>query len=181
MKEVWKDIKGYEGLYKVSNLGNVKSLPRRCKNRCSSYMTKERILSQIKLNEGYLVVNLFKNGIKKGKQIHRLVAEAFIPNPLNLPQVNHKKEFEKTNNRVDNLEWCTQEYNLNYGTCRQRQHESNYKKVYQYSKDGMFIKEWGSAVKCKEFGFDESCIRRCCRKNTSNKTHKGYIWSYEKL
>lgn len=119
-KEEWRDIAGYEGLYQVSNLGNVKSLGNgkaRNPNWC-----KEHILKNQLTRYGYLKVPLSKNGKVKNYLVHRLVGKVFIPNPDNLPQVNHKDEC-KTNNCVDNLEWCTPKYNLNYGTCQQRAHE----------------------------------------------------------
>ena len=101
MKEIWKDIKGYEGLYKVSNLGNVKSL---------------KINANIKPSKGrkYIGVNLYKNGVTKTKSIHRLVAEHFIDNPNNKPCVNHI-DCNRTNNKASNLEWCTYKENNNYG------------------------------------------------------------------
>ena len=110
--EIWKDIEGYEGLYQISNKGRVKSLGNN-KNR------KEKILSCKPNNKGYLRVNLYKNGKKKHFSVHRLVAIAFIPNPNNLLEVNHKDE-NKENNHVKNLEWCTSEYNNNYGTHNER-------------------------------------------------------------
>lgn len=107
MKEIWKNIDNYE-YYQVSNLGRIKML---------SYITsdgrklKEKNRKTFINNKGYLIVNI------KGKHflVHRLVAQAFIPNPNNLPQINHKDE-NKLNNKVDNLEWCTAKYNSNYGT-----------------------------------------------------------------
>ena len=108
MEEIWKDIKGYEGLYRVSNMGNVESL--------NYHNTgKTQILRPIIQSKGYLVVALFKDGKPKRHTIHRLVAAAFLSNPLGLPQVNHIDE-DKTNNRVENLEWCDCAYNHNYGT-----------------------------------------------------------------
>ena len=110
MTEIFKDIPGYEGLYQVSNLGNVKSLNYR-------QTGKEQILRlhpKIK-NKGYFKVRLFKNGIVKSYFVHRLVAEAFIPNQNNYPIINHKDE-NPSNNSVSNLEWCTYSYNINYGT-----------------------------------------------------------------
>lgn len=105
--EIFKDIEGFEGVYQISNLGTVKNIKR----------------NKIKKNEididGYVRVGLSKNGKQNHYKIHRLVAQAFLPNPKNLPQVNHKDE-NKTNNNVTNLEWCTNEYNHNYGTINQR-------------------------------------------------------------
>ena len=110
MREEWRDIKGYEGLYQISNLGRVHSY-------------YKRDILEPKEDKGYLRVGLYKNGKRKPYSIHRLVAEAFIPNPNNYPQVNHKDE-DKSNNRVSNLEWCTAKYNINYGTHNKRMSES---------------------------------------------------------
>ena len=203
-KEVWKDIKGYEGLYQVSNLGRVKSLQRTCKggHNCTR-IVKEKILKQCYcgIDRDYLNVKLCKDSKIKTIQVHRLVAQAFIPNPDNLPQVNHKNEFEKWNNSVDNLEWCTAKYNNNYGTriiraTKNRDYikkvkNTNYKlagiksglsrskKVYQYDMQYNLIKIWGSSVECGKDIYIQSCVNACCLKK--RKTHKGYIWSYERL
>lgn len=116
MEEFWKDIKGYEGFYQVSNLGRVKSLAKYQKgNGGSIFWRKETILKPANSGRGYLMVVLIKNKKRKSYILHRLVADAFIPNPYNLPQVNHKDE-NKTNNVVSNLEWCDNKYNSNYGT-----------------------------------------------------------------
>lgn len=110
--EIWKDISGYEGLYQVSNLGRVKSLERIDNN---NHPVKEKIIKPYKTIGGYMQVCLWKNGKVKHLQIHRLVAQAFIPNPYNLPECNHKDE-NPLNNCVENLEWCDHKYNINYGT-----------------------------------------------------------------
>lgn len=117
-KEIWKDIEGYEGLYQVSNLGNVKSLDRKY-NGSNQFGSKfigikkgKTLKKQLKRN--YYCVALIKKTKAKYFLIHRLVAQAFIPNPNNYPQVNHIDE-NKHNNCVDNLEWCTSSYNINYG------------------------------------------------------------------
>ena len=109
MKEEWRDIKGYEGLYQISNLGRVKSL------RNNHGQFREKILKTCSNKLGYSYINLYKEGKNKKCLVHRLVALHFIPNPNNYKEINHKDE-NKQNNRVENLEWCTAEYNSNYGT-----------------------------------------------------------------
>lgn len=116
MKEIWKPIKGYEGLYEISNKGRVKSLARYYKAfGYRKIRIEEKIMSPVESPQGYYQIGLSKEGAKKHVQIHRLVAQAFIPNPQNLPFINHKDENKK-NNCIDNLEWCTPEYNVNYGS-----------------------------------------------------------------
>ena len=170
MEEIWKDVEGYEGLYQVSNMGRVRSLRRNI------------ILRQRITRKGYKMVKLSTNNIRKGYYIHRLVATAFIPNPDNLPQVNHKDE-NKLNNCVGNLEWCDCKYNQNYGTGTRRRQLANTngkcsKPVLQYSLDGTFIKEWKSTMDVeRNLGFDNSHISACCR--NIRKTAYGYIWKYK--
>ena len=172
-KEIWKPIKGYEGLYQVSNFGRVKSLK----------FGKEKILKQSKNKKtGYLHVVLCKNGILKTFRVHRLVAEAFLDNPNNLPCVNHKDE-NKTNNNVDNLEWCNAKYNLNYGNRNKRISEKMTngklsKPVLQYTLDGELVKKWPSAHECGRNGYNRGNVVACCLGYL--KFYKGYIWRYEK-
>ena len=127
IEEIWRPVVGYEGLYEVSSYGRVKSLEKSYirKNGVINHKS-ERILIPGKDKGGYLQVSLYCNGERHMKKIHRLVAQAFIPNQDNLPQVNHKDE-DKTNNRVDNLEWCDGKYNINYGSCIDRALETRLK------------------------------------------------------
>lgn len=116
-EEIWKDIEGYEGIYQVSNLGNVRVLDRIVNSAIKNndkVKRKGQILKQYN-KRGYLQVTLTVSNKRKYFNVHRLVAQAFIPNPNNLPQVNHRDENPK-NNCVNNLEWCSAKYNANYGT-----------------------------------------------------------------
>ena len=154
--EIYKDIQGYEGLYKISNKGNVKSLG-------NDRTRKERILKPTKNHKGYLQVCLCKQGKIKRFLVHRLVASAFIENPNNYPQVNHKDE-DKTNNNVTNLEWCTNEYNINYSQSKQ-----------------VLCVETGkiypSAIEVeRETGFSQGNISSAC--NGKRKQAYGFHWRY---
>lgn len=183
MKEVWKNISGYEGLYEVSSLGRVRSLPHKAYNKLiGEYISKEKILKQGSLVRGYKGVGLYKNGKEKTQKVHRLVAEAFIPNPNNYPEVNHKNE-DTSDNRVTNLEWCTSKYNSNYGTRTQRIAQKNLnrnksKRVLQLDLSGNLIHVWPSASETQRNGFSQGNVSACCR--GERKTHKGYKWQYAK-
>ena len=130
--EEWRSIPGYEGLYEVSNLGRVRSLDRYVKySNGNIHLHKGKVLSLGKNTDGYLKVHLKCNTKCKTITVHRLVALTFIPNPDNLPCVNHKDE-DKTNNRVENLEWCTQQYNLNYnGVLKRRSQRMKENGIYE--------------------------------------------------
>lgn len=192
--EEWKDIKGYEGLYQVSNMGRVRSVDRyiNYKNVGVS-LRKGRILKPKTDKYDYLIVNLSYNGKIKTHKVHRLVAEAFIPNPDNLSQVNHKSEV-KTENFVENLEWCSVAYNNTYGTKLERQSISfkngehhryygknpNAKPVIQYDKDGNIIKEFDCLKSAAEY-YNISC--QVIRLNITGKTKTCHnsIWKFKKV
>ena len=126
-EEIWRPVVGYEGLYEVSSYGRVRSLDRYVKGKSESYrLIKGKVLSGSITKDGYVRCLIKVNGVGRSYFVHRLVAEAFIPNPDNLPQVNHKDE-DKTNNNVDNLEWCDAKYNNNYGTAIERRLETKLK------------------------------------------------------
>lgn len=172
-KEVWKPVVGYETSDEISNMGRMRIINYR--------NTGKYKLRKFTINKGYFTVGLTKNSITKLYQVHRLVAEVFIPNPQNLPCVNHKDE-NKLNNSVENLEWCDVKYNNAYGTRNKRIGQKNKngklsKTVLQYDLEGNFIKEWPSARECGRNGFNQSSVASCCRGEL--KTHKGYIWKYK--
>lgn len=159
--EIWKDIPGYEGLYQVSNLGRVKSFHGRTE--------REKIL-QPYCKKKYAQVLLIKDKRRKLALIHRLVAEAFLPNPDGKPQVNHKDE-NKQNNSVDNLEWCDCDYNIIY---------SQGKKVLQYDTNGKLLREWECMRDAeRELGILCSNISACCKRKYRHRTAGGYIWRFK--
>ena len=184
MEEIWKDIPGYEGLYKVSNLGNVKSLNWRNTGEEKNLWLKPH-------NKGYLQVELANGGVKKCFVVHRLVAIAFLPNPNCFPQVNHKDE-NKANNCVENLEWCSRSYNARYSLDRHPERKpkggghrkgcrfkgaNSEKSVVQLTMSGEFVREWVcSRDVFLETGMSDWSISECCRGN--RKTAYGYKWQY---
>lgn len=174
MKEIWKDIKGYEGIYKISNLGNVKS---------------NKLLKKELCTNGYFRVTLYNEKSPKRFLVHRLVAETFIPNPENKPQVNHI-DGNKLNNCVCNLEWATSKENnvhafklgLNKGSFgmlgKKGKLNKRAKIINQYSLDGCFIKSWYGFYEIqRELNINISNIVACCKKR--RKKAKGYIWKYK--
>lgn len=177
MEEIWKDIEGYEGYYQVSNLARVKSLSRIINTKNGKiFHVKEMIIKPILQCTGYYSFNLCKSKKRETCNLHRLVAIAFIPNPLNLSQVNHRDEI-KTNNSIENLEWCDRSYNRNYGTCQERITNKQRKTLLQMNLNGEQIKEWYSLNSAGRSGFSASKISNCC--NGLRKTHKGFIWKYK--
>lgn len=165
--ERWKDIDGFDGLYKISDYGRVISY-----KQC-----KPRFMKTQDDGHGYRRLRLRKNGKYMYAYIHRLVAEAFIINENKYDVVNHKDE-NKCNNYYGNLEWCDREYNLNYGTSRKRAIENTRRKVIQYSLDYNFIKEWDSIVMAsKVLGVDNSSITKNCKNKV--KSAGGYVWKYK--
>ena len=153
--EKWKDINGYEGLYKVSNKGRVKSLN-------YNHTKKEKILKPYINNCGYEIVCLSKNNTRKQYLIHRLVAEAFIPNPNNYSEVNHINE-DKLNNYVNNLEWCNKKYNMNYGSRSERAS----KKISNTMKGNRNATR--RKVKCITTGEIFNCIKEASEKYNINR------------
>ena len=184
LNEEFRDIKGYEGYYQVSNYGRVKRLAKiellKSKNQynnfCSYRVIKERILTNL-YSKGYCRVTLSQRNKKKIYQVHRLVAEVFIPNPKNLPEVNHKREKEKDNNLVSNLEWCTSKQNCNYGNRNKKISLKVKKKIIQLNCDFEIIKVWDSVSEASNYyKVTVSNITQCLRRR--NKTACGYIWRY---
>lgn len=176
--EIWKDIVGFEGLYQVSNFGRVKSI-----GRCVFYkdgrtpVIPTKILHPREIRNGYKRVCLNYKNKPKDYLVHRLIAEAFIPNPHKLEFVNHKDENPK-NNCVQNLEWCTVKYNNNYGTVNQRRSNANKKAVIQMSLNDVFIQRFESSSEAyialghKNNGW----ISNCCYGKA--KTAFGYKWKF---
>ena len=159
--EEWRDAKEYEGKYQVSNTGKVKSLNYRNTG-------KEKIMKPQDNGKGYLFVQLCKDGKVENCRINRLVAQAFLPNPNNLPEVNHKNE-DKTDNRVENLEWCTTQYNVEY---------SQGKAVIGINKISGLIVEFPSAKEAsRQMGISQGNITMCCQ-GKRYKSAGGFYWHY---
>ena len=167
MKELWKDIKGYEGLYQVSNLGRVKRV------------TTSRILKGCKDKDGYLKVILCKNNIKSTKTVHRLVAQAFIPNTENKLEVNHIDE-DKANNTVNNLEWSTRKENLNHGTRNERSSRTQSIPIIATNLKSSESTEFYGITECaRQLGLCQQSISKVlagqCRQT------KGYTFKYKEV
>lgn len=167
--EIWKDIEGFEGKYQISSMGRVKSLN-------FKRTGKEKILKGRNNIKGYLQVSLYNERKKKNYSIHRLVAQTFIPNPNNLLEVNHINE-DKTDNRVENLEYCDRKYNCNYGTRNKKVAIVKSIPILQFSLDGELVRKWDSAEEAsKELNIFRSSIIECCKGR--RKSAGGYRWKY---
>lgn len=194
MKEEWKDIEGFEGRYQISNFGRVKSIERTIvysnTNQTGMVFESYKHCSET-IIKTYIYGRYERVGLKKGSKtfnfsVHRLVAKHFIPNPNNYPIINHKDE-NNLNNRADNLEWCTEKYNANYGTRNRRIAEKLktnplfYIPVLCYDLNNNFVKRYESAVEAgKDLGISPSGITACCRFYYGRTTSGGYKWKYEK-
>ena len=187
MKEIWKDIEGYEGLYQVSNLGNVKSLDHMRKNGTNEYMQKGKLLKpQLNNKTRYFHIRLSKNGKVKNFLLHRIIAQAFIVNPNNYKEINHKDE-NPSNNSLQNLEWCDKKYNINYGKGNQIRSQTEIKtkkggkRVYQFDLENNLLKIWNNQLEIKkELGISQTNnISNCC--NGKRKSAYGYKWRYENV
>lgn len=194
-KEIWKDVVGYEGLYQVSNLGNVRGLPIVTNFGERKKKHGLRLLKPAESKRGYYIVTLFKDGKGKTIPIHRLIADTFIPNPENKPCVDHINT-NKLDNRVENLRWVTYKENANNvlslrhqsGAIKKRwrnggfddRNNLTYRKVAQFTKDGVFIREYESIVEAaRALQIDESSIRKVCAgDNPHRHTAGGYKWEY---
>ena len=165
--EIWREIIGFEGLYEISNYGRVKSL----KNNLIRKVTPDK--------NGYLRVNLNRYGEQTNHKVHRLVAIAFIENRLDYPYVNHIDENVKNNN-VENLEWCTHEYNVNYGNALQKGSETRIKrygkKIYAILPSGEIKKYTSIAGACRELGINQSSVVNVLKGR--RKSCKGYMFKY---
>ena len=160
-KEIFVDVVGYEGLYSISNQGRIWSF------------RKNKFLKPFLLRDGYFYVTLGRNN---QKAVHRLLAEAFIPNPESKPQVNHIDE-NKINNSLENLEWTTRKENINWGTGRIRSAQSRSKAIAQYTLTGELIKIWPSISAAHKIGgYELKSLWNCCR--GIQKKHSGYKWAY---
>lgn len=195
MEEVWKDIKGYEGLYQISTNGRVKSLLKVTKFGNRLKVNEEMILKPALGKRGYYVVSLNHNGKSKTFTIHRLIAEAFIPNPLNKKFIDHINTI-KTDNRIENLRWVTSKENSNNiltlkhssestskkwkEGCYNNRNNIHYRKVQQFDKEGNLIATYDSIIEASEItGVERSSISAVCLgTNPKRHTAGGYIWKH---
>ena len=175
--ENWKEIKDYEGYYEISDYGNIRSVAHKVKTKCGAYRKSPgRMLIQKTTAKGYKQAHLSKGGEAKWFLVHRLVAMAFVPNPNNFPQVNHKDE-DKMNNRYDNLEWVTPSDNCKYGHRNDNIIARTRKCVSQFSLDGTFLRTFktlNGAARETKIGASHIC---CVCKGKRDQAG-GYKWEY---
>lgn len=172
MSEIWKDMPEYEGLYQVSNMGNIKSFHKSKKHPNSA----EHFLKSTLSSNGYYQVTLYKGDSRRKFQVHRLVAMCFVPNPNGYPQINHKNE-DISDNRAENLEWCTAAYNNAYGTARLRGIITKSRMVEQYLPTGQFIARYVCSNIAEQItGISRKLIQQCCRGAIQSAC--GYVWHY---
>ena len=175
--EIWKDIPRYKGLYQASNEGRIRRLRRPIINNGTVTTKKGAIISQSYTSKGYKRVNIHFEGKKKEELVHRLVAEAFIPNHDNLPCINHKDE-NKANNAVENLEWCDFRYNNTYGNRIKKSVEKQSAKVLQYTLEGRFVAEYQSINEAgRKTKISAGHICHVCKGVRPNAG--GYVWRYK--
>lgn len=185
-EEIWKDVVGYEGLYRISSLGRVYSLPRDFTDIMGRHIIKKGHYMKVKINKqtGYPSLGLSKNGKYKSHCIHRLIAESFIPNPNNLPCVNHIDE-NRANSVLSNLEWVSYSTNNTYGRANTKRavrlrktlkESGKIQAVCQYTKQGVLIREfpYGAEEVEREYGYE---VKEALKKD--NHTSHGYVWRYK--
>lgn len=173
---MWEDVIGFEGLYQVSDQGEIRSIKRTKQNNRGFQEVNERIRVLTPDRYGYLKVCLSKDGKHYVKSVHRLVAEAFIPNPNNLPEINHKNE-DKQDNRVENLEWCTQAYNMSYGGYRNRQAISQGRAVIQFDGNKPIAEYYSTQEASRQTGIPQGNIYKAC--TGKRRIAGGYEWRFK--
>jgi hypothetical protein len=175
MKEIWKEVEEFNGAYLISNKGRLKSVKRGIKWNGTIRHQEDKLMSQVVNKSGYIEYQITYNGKHYSRKAHRLVAEAFIPNPENKPQVNHI-DGNKTNNNVENLEWATNKENVVHAY--KNELYKHVKPILQFSDKGIFIKRWINAAEItKELGFCKNTILLAC--NRKNHKTKGFYWRFE--
>lgn len=200
-EEIWMPIEGYEGLYEVSNTQKVRSVDRILNHPTGTCLVKSKLKSLQISNKGYYCLSLYKNGHGKVHLLHRLIAKAFIPNPFDMPEIDHING-NKMDNRIENLRWTTRKGNMNNPVTRSRMAryysdkdwvkdkmqkriankcKTAPKRVYQYSLNGLFLKEYETTIQAeKDTGIKKELITESCR-NDGKKQAMGYLWSYKKF
>lgn len=191
-QEIWKAISGFEGLYEVSNFGSIRSVDHSvCRSCHGTIKVRGRILRKF-LKFGYETITLTKDGRNHYKRVHQLVAEAFVPVPRELLHLygkktengypalvlNHKDE-NRSNNRADNLEWCTQKYNINYGTAVGRRAKKFMKPILQFTQGGDFVARYESVTEAgRVANASIGNISRCAYGRYGYKTAGGFVWKW---